>query len=281
MESSKYASGWSSAATSIEDAIDEALSECSRFRADPTLPACRLYAIGDLVVVDASPARLNQAKCVYALSSAATSMEDAEAARCATTQDTGPTTASAAHAEVRHDDEVEFASRALPAADLDRAIQDYSQALVLTPDDKTAMDDLYIAYIRRAGAAELHDDELALADYTRAIELKPTVAFAYKRRGQLQLERGAAAAVADLTRAQQLEPENAAIATLLTGAQQAVALTEAVVDPASPPAGSASEASKSTAPAPQRPAAAPIPQSGRPPRRRGARHRHWREAQWK
>ena len=260
LETSKYVSGWSSGATSIEDVIDTALSEC-RSRAGPTLPECRLYAIGDLVVVDASPTRLNQAKCIYALSSAATSMEDVNATRCATTQDTGPTTASVAQAKVRHDDAVESASRAIPAGDLDRAIQEFSQALVLTPDDKTAIDDLYIAYVRRAGAAELHDDKLALADYTRAIELKPTVAFAYKRRGQLQLERGAAAAVADLTRALQLEPGNAAIANLLTGALQAVAVAEAAVAPASPPAGSVLEGSKSTASVPQRPAAAPIPQS--------------------
>jgi tetratricopeptide (TPR) repeat protein len=120
--------------------------------------------------------------------------------------------------------------------DLDRTIQDYSQTLILAPDDKTAIEALYIAYIRRAAAAELRDEVLALADYSRAIELKPTASFAYKRRGQLQLERGAAAAVADLTRAQELEPGEAAIAKLLAGAQQAVAVASEAAAEVPPPA---------------------------------------------
>ena len=109
---------------------------------------------------------------------------------------------------------------------LDRAIQEYSQTLILTPDDKTAIESLYIAYIRRAAAAERRDQAMALADYTHAIELKPTAYFAYKRRGQFQLRRGAAAAVADLIRAQELGPEDAAIANLLAAAQQAVVVAD-------------------------------------------------------
>ena len=110
--------------------------------------------------------------------------------------------------------------------DLDRAIQEYSQILTLTPDDKAAIESLYIAYIRRAAAGEQNDEAMALSDYTHAIELQPSAYFAYKHRGQLQLRRGAAAAVADLMRAQEFEPEDAAIANLLAIAQQAVEVTD-------------------------------------------------------
>ena len=153
---------------------------------------------------------------------------------------------------------------------LDRAIQDYSQTLTLTPDDKTTIEFLYIAYIRRAAAAERRDEVMALADYSHAIELKPTAYFAYKRRGRLQLRRGAAAAMVDLIRAQQLAPEDAAIANLLAAAQQAVVVadrplaTEAAAEvpmtTAAPPQDSALKMSKGIASVPQRPAAERIPQ---------------------
>ena len=153
---------------------------------------------------------------------------------------------------------------------LDRAIQEYSQILILTPNDKTAIESLYIAYIRRAAAAEQRDEAMAMADYTHAIELKPTASFAYKRRGQFQLRRGAAAAVADLIRAQKLAPEDATIANLLAGVQQAVvvadrplatsAATEVAMTTVAPSQNSALKMSKDIASVPQRPAAERIPQ---------------------
>ncbi|MFZ1427209.1 MAG: tetratricopeptide repeat protein [Geminicoccaceae bacterium] len=109
--------------------------------------------------------------------------------------------------------------------DYDHAIQDYGQALALTPGDKTATKNLRIAHIRRATAeARLGEQDLALADYGKAIELDPNHPLAYMRRGQLQLDRGdAAAAVSDLAHAQQLDPGNGDIASLLAVAQRAAA----------------------------------------------------------
>ena len=80
--------------------------------------------------------------------------------------------------------------------------------------------------LAKAAAAEPRDEEQALADYSRANELKPTAPIAYKRRGQLLLKRGATAAGADLTRAQDLEPGDSVTANLLAAAQQAVAAAE-------------------------------------------------------
>ena len=119
--------------------------------------------------------------------------------------------------------------------DYDHAIQDYAQALVLTPGDKTAIKNLRIAHIRRATAeARLGEQDLALADYGKAIELDPSHPLAYMRRGQLQLDRGdAAAAVADLSHAQQLDPGNGDIASLLAAAQRAAAPSPP--EPARPP----------------------------------------------
>jgi tetratricopeptide (TPR) repeat protein len=111
--------------------------------------------------------------------------------------------------------------------DYDRAIQDYGQALGLKPGDATAIKNLRIAHIRRAGAAaQLGEQDAALADYNQAIELDPNHPLAYMRRGQLLLDQGVIdAAIKDLTRAQQLDPGNQDIAGLLTNARQAAAAT--------------------------------------------------------
>jgi hypothetical protein len=77
-----YASGWSLEKASVEAAVDEALSECNRFRDAASQPACQLYAIGDLVVAGTDAAQLPRAKCVYLLS-AATPPADPDAASCA------------------------------------------------------------------------------------------------------------------------------------------------------------------------------------------------------
>lgn len=109
--------------------------------------------------------------------------------------------------------------------DYDRAIQDYAQALKLVPGDPTAIKNMRIAHIRRATSeTRLGEQDQALADYDRAVELDPSHPLAYLRRGQLQLERGnAAAALTDLTRAQALDPANADIGPLLAEAQRATA----------------------------------------------------------
>jgi hypothetical protein len=83
LDAASYASGWSSAATSIDGAIEVALHECDTRRDPSSQPPCALYAIGDLVVAGADANRLAQAKCVYILSPAAASLADSYAAACA------------------------------------------------------------------------------------------------------------------------------------------------------------------------------------------------------
>ena len=78
-----YASGWSLEKASVEAAVDEALSECNRFRDAASQPACQLYAIGDLVVAGTDAAQLPRAKCVYLLSAATPPPADPDAASCA------------------------------------------------------------------------------------------------------------------------------------------------------------------------------------------------------
>ena len=67
LTNSSFASGWSSAATSIDDAIEVAMRECQARRQPSTHPPCELYAVGDLVVAGADPATLAQAECIYIL----------------------------------------------------------------------------------------------------------------------------------------------------------------------------------------------------------------------
>lgn len=68
-----YASGWSSTATSIDDAIEVAMRECQARRQPSIHPPCELYAVGNLVVAGADAATLAQAECIYILDPAATS----------------------------------------------------------------------------------------------------------------------------------------------------------------------------------------------------------------
>src|SRR3954466_3400162 len=53
-----YASGWSFEKSTVEAAVDEAVSECNRFRDAASQPPCQLYAIGDIVVVGSDVAQL-------------------------------------------------------------------------------------------------------------------------------------------------------------------------------------------------------------------------------
>jgi hypothetical protein len=59
-----YATGWSDNATTVDAAIEQALSECERYRNASSQPACRLYAIGDTVVIDADAATVRRARCL-------------------------------------------------------------------------------------------------------------------------------------------------------------------------------------------------------------------------
>jgi hypothetical protein len=79
---SSYASGWSSAATSIDGAVEVAMREC-RARRQPAQPPCELYAIGDLVVAGSDAATLARAECIYILEPAATSLASRYADACA------------------------------------------------------------------------------------------------------------------------------------------------------------------------------------------------------
>ncbi len=62
--SANYATGWSDDAATVEDAIQQALSECERYRNPGSQPECQLYAIGDLVVVHADTAERQRAICL-------------------------------------------------------------------------------------------------------------------------------------------------------------------------------------------------------------------------
>jgi tetratricopeptide (TPR) repeat protein len=159
--------------------------------------------------------------------------------------------------------------------DYDRAIQDYGKTLELKPGDRTAIKNLRIAHIRRAGAStNLGDQDAALADYARAIELDPQHPLAYMRRGQLRLDRGdGKGALDDLARAQALDPDNQDIATLLQEARQAAAAIEEPQPPTAAAAGSptgepatASPATPPVAAAPTgAPASAAAPETAEPP----------------
>jgi tetratricopeptide (TPR) repeat protein len=146
--------------------------------------------------------------------------------------------------------------------DYDKAVQDYGQALVLVPGDKTATKNLRNAYIRRGGAAQqVGEQDAALADYARAVELEPAHPLAYRRRGQLLLERGdAAAALADLRRAEELDPGNPDAAALLADAERAAAEAQAA-----PEAGRAGQTAAAEAEPAEPPSATPSPEPVQPP----------------
>src|SRR3954470_8347057 len=82
LDAVSYASGWSDKKASVEAAVDEALSECNRFRDAASQPACQLYAIGDLVVAGTDATQLPRDRCVYLLSAVAPRPADPDAANC-------------------------------------------------------------------------------------------------------------------------------------------------------------------------------------------------------
>ncbi len=81
-----YIDGWSKAASSIDGAANEAVSVCAKQQARTKLPPCGLYAIGNIVVANASPAEIERAKCIYILNPTAKSLDDPFAALCAAAQ---------------------------------------------------------------------------------------------------------------------------------------------------------------------------------------------------
>lgn len=197
---------------------------------------------------------------------------------------------NAAYAEGRYEAAIDAYSQAILAGDLDpdalavtfnnrgvayselgdydRAIQDYAQALSLKSGDATAIKNLRIAHIRRAGAAiNLGERDQAMADYAKAIELEPNHPLAYIRRAQLHRDKGdTGAAIADLERAQAIEPGNADAAALLEEIRASTPAVAAAPEPAAPAeaAPPAVAATEPAAPAQPEPSAPPAPVAAEP-----------------
>ena len=86
--------------------------------------------------------------------------------------------------------------------DLGRAIADYTKAIDLKPDYAEAY------YNRGTAYGKKGDRDRAIADYTKATDLKPGDALAYCNRGIAHYEKGDHdRAVADLTKAIELDPD--------------------------------------------------------------------------
>ena len=79
------------------------------------------------------------------------------------------------------------------------AIADYTKAITLKPDG-------HLAYYNRANAeVQMKQHAAAIADYTKVIELEPEYAYAYANRGSAQLKAGKQAeAVIDLQKASEI-----------------------------------------------------------------------------
>jgi len=88
--------------------------------------------------------------------------------------------------------------------DLDGAIADYTKAIALKPDDAKA-------YFNRGGVKGAKGDlEGAISDYTKVIELKPDDAINYYNRGDAKRGKGDwDGAIADFTKAIELKPDYA------------------------------------------------------------------------
>ncbi len=86
----------------------------------------------------------------------------------------------------------------------DRAIQDYTKAIELKPDDAEAY------YNRGLAWDELGDFDRAIQDFDRAIELKPDYAEAYNNRGNAWAHKGEYdRAIQDFDKAIELKPDDA------------------------------------------------------------------------
>lgn len=91
--------------------------------------------------------------------------------------------------------------KALKAADYERAVADFSEAIRLKPDDAEA-------YLNRGDAYDgQHDYDRAIADFNAAMRLKPKLPDAYYNRGNAYLAKGDDdKAIADYNQALQLNP---------------------------------------------------------------------------
>ncbi len=85
----------------------------------------------------------------------------------------------------------------------DRAIADYTRAILGKPDYAEAYNDRGFAYYSKSNM------KLAIADYTRAIELRPDYSKAFNSRGVAYMQGGygAAKSVPDFDRAIALKPD--------------------------------------------------------------------------
>ncbi|MCB1970778.1 MAG: tetratricopeptide repeat protein [Geminicoccaceae bacterium] len=95
--------------------------------------------------------------------------------------------------------------------DTDRAIEDYSKALTLSPKDETTLRNLRVAYLKRGmDYIKENSAEKARADFDSAIATDPTHPAAYIKRAQLNAEEGDLdGALADYKAALARDPENA------------------------------------------------------------------------
>ncbi len=100
VSTSSYASGWSSAANSIDGAIGVAVHECQARRQVATQPPCELYAIGDLVVAGMDATTLARAQCVYILDPTATSLDSRYADACGAVTSAAPVTTAGTGAKL-------------------------------------------------------------------------------------------------------------------------------------------------------------------------------------
>jgi tetratricopeptide (TPR) repeat protein len=97
---------------------------------------------------------------------------------------------------------IELGQKKLDRLDSEGAIENFSRALSLEPQNDQI-------YLKRADALQAKSDiEGAIADYTQAIQLNPNNADAYRRRAEAQgAQSKYQAALADLDRAIQLNPD--------------------------------------------------------------------------
>ncbi len=100
--------------------------------------------------------------------------------------------------------------------DLDGAIADYTKAIELKPD-------LVEVYYNRGLAKQTKGDlDGAIADYTKAIELGPDLVSPYFNRGRAKQAKGdLSGAIADYTKAIELKPDQTDLATLYTNRSSA------------------------------------------------------------
>lgn len=97
------------------------------------------------------------------------------------------------------------------ANNLEKAVRCYSDAIAHCPDEEEAKKDKAIYYCNRAACYVMMDKyEEAVDDCTKSIELNPTYANAYLRRGKAyqQIQDKVSSALADMRKVVELNPTN-------------------------------------------------------------------------